>query len=182
MARGRDAVSAHPSTRNKRGYRRCDREGAEPRSSTQGTAAYAERRQQNGGFAQTGRHERAVRGERRFRQPFRLARVARSLRAPFDFARFARESNGGGAGICTRVRKYIPAGIYDAYPLLKFRSRREEAAKYRRKLALENLIIDVQRGRRRPACLNDIQSLAHRLTRVDAHRFLGCESELRVRS
>jgi len=37
--------------------------------------------------------------------------------------------NGGGAGSCTRVRKYIPAGIYDAYPLLKCRSRREEAAR-----------------------------------------------------
>jgi len=24
----------------------------------------------------------------------------------------------GGAGICTRVRKYIPAGLYDAYPPL----------------------------------------------------------------
>jgi hypothetical protein len=35
----------------------------------------------------------------------------------------------GGAGICTRVRKYIPAGIYDAYPPLKCRARREEAAK-----------------------------------------------------
>ena len=31
------------------------------------------------------------------------------------------ESNGGGAGIRTRVRKYILAGIYDAYPLLKSR-------------------------------------------------------------
>jgi len=33
----------------------------------------------------------------------------------------------GGAGICTRVRKYIPAGIYDAYPPLSCRARREEA-------------------------------------------------------
>jgi len=33
-------------------------------------------------------------------------------------ARFARESNGGGAGIRTPVRKYVPAGIYDAYPPL----------------------------------------------------------------
>jgi hypothetical protein len=36
-------------------------------------------------------------------------------------------SYGGGAGICTRVRKYIPAGIYDAYPPLSSRARREEA-------------------------------------------------------
>ena len=36
---------------------------------------------------------------------------------------------GGGAGSCTRVRKYIPAGIYDAYPLLKCRSRRKETAR-----------------------------------------------------
>jgi hypothetical protein len=41
--------------------------------------------------------------------------------------RCARESNGGGAGICTRVRKYILAGIYGAYPPLSCRSRREEA-------------------------------------------------------
>jgi hypothetical protein len=44
-------------------------------------------------------------------------------------ARSARESNGGGAGSCTRVRKYIPAGIYNAYPLLICRPRREEAAR-----------------------------------------------------
>src|SRR5262249_59020690 len=37
--------------------------------------------------------------------------------------------SGGGAGSCTRVRKYIPAGIYDAYPRLKCRARRGEAAK-----------------------------------------------------
>ena len=42
-------------------------------------------------------------------------------------ASVVRESNGGGAGICTRVRKYIPAGIYDAYPPLSCRARREEA-------------------------------------------------------
>ena len=36
---------------------------------------------------------------------------------------------GGGAGIRTRVRKYILAGIYDAYPRLISRSRREDAAK-----------------------------------------------------
>jgi hypothetical protein len=36
---------------------------------------------------------------------------------------------GGGAGSCTRVRKYIPAGIYDAYPPLKCRVRREETEK-----------------------------------------------------
>ena len=28
------------------------------------------------------------------------------------------KKGGGGAGICTRVRKYIPAGLYDAYPPL----------------------------------------------------------------
>ena len=39
------------------------------------------------------------------------------------------ESNGGGGGIRTRVRKHIPAGIYDAYPLLMCRTRREEAAR-----------------------------------------------------
>jgi hypothetical protein len=53
------------------------------------------------------------------------------------------ESNGGGGGIRTRVRKYLPAGIYDAYPLLKCRSRRGEAAKNRRKPTPENLIADV---------------------------------------
>ena len=37
--------------------------------------------------------------------------------------------NIGGAGSCTRVRKYIPAGIYDAYPRLKCRPRREAAAR-----------------------------------------------------
>jgi hypothetical protein len=35
----------------------------------------------------------------------------------------------GGAGIRTRVRKYFPAGIYDAYPRLKSRFRREDPAK-----------------------------------------------------
>jgi primosomal replication protein N len=49
----------------------------------------------------------------------------------------------GGGGIRTRVRKYIPAGIYDAYPLLMCRSRREEAAKNRRKPTPENLAADV---------------------------------------
>jgi hypothetical protein len=39
------------------------------------------------------------------------------------------ESSGGGAGSCTRVRKNIPAGIYDAYPPLMCRTRREEAEK-----------------------------------------------------
>ena len=37
--------------------------------------------------------------------------------------------DGGGAGSCTRVRKYIPAGIYDAYPCLKCRARREDPEK-----------------------------------------------------
>ena len=36
--------------------------------------------------------------------------------------------------------------------------------------------------RQQPACLNDIRSPARRLTGVDAHRCLGCESVLRVRS
>jgi hypothetical protein len=44
-------------------------------------------------------------------------------------SRRAKTKIGGGGGIRTRVRKHIPAGIYDAYPLLKSRSRREEAAK-----------------------------------------------------
>jgi hypothetical protein len=44
-------------------------------------------------------------------------------------ARPSEVEDGGGAGSCTRVRKYIPAGIYDAYPLLKCRARREEAAR-----------------------------------------------------
>jgi len=46
------------------------------------------------------------------------------LSPPFLF-----EEIGGGAGSCTRVRKYIPAGIYDAYPPLICRPRREEAAR-----------------------------------------------------
>jgi hypothetical protein len=50
----------------------------------------------------------------------------------------------GGAGICTRVRKYIPAGIYDAYPLLKSRSRRQEAANKRRKPVPVSLVTDVR--------------------------------------
>jgi hypothetical protein len=64
--------------------------------------------------------------------------INRSLRTPFDLARLTRpamseprlargESNGGGAGIRTPVRKYVPAGIYDAYPPLSCRARREEA-------------------------------------------------------
>jgi hypothetical protein len=69
----------------------------------------------------------------------------------------ARAKSGGG-GIRTRVRKYIPAGIYDAYLLLNCRSRREEAAKNRRKPAPENLIADVRDARRQPAYLNDIYS------------------------
>jgi hypothetical protein len=50
---------------------------------------------------------------------------AGKLRGP----RRAKFEIGGGAGSCTRVRKYIPAGIYDAYPRLKCRSRREGAAR-----------------------------------------------------
>jgi hypothetical protein len=37
-----------------------------------------------------------------------------------------------------------PQECYDAYPLLKSRSRREEAAKNRRKPAPENLVTDVR--------------------------------------
>jgi hypothetical protein len=37
-----------------------------------------------------------------------------------------------------------PAGIYDAYPLLKSHSRRREAAKNRREPAPENLVADVR--------------------------------------
>ncbi len=50
----------------------------------------------------------------------------------------------GGAGICTRVRKYINAGIYDAYPLLWSRFRRRESAKNRRKPAPVSLVTDVR--------------------------------------
>ena len=38
-------------------------------------------------------------------------------------------SRTGGGGIRTRVRKHIPAGIYDAYPRLKCRSPREDTEK-----------------------------------------------------
>ena len=48
--------------------------------------------------------------------------------------------------------------------------------------APKNLAADVRGSRQQPACLNDIRSPARRLTGVDAHRFLGCESELRIRS
>ena len=37
--------------------------------------------------------------------------------------------SGGGGGIRTRVRTYLLAGIYDAYPALKCRTRREETEK-----------------------------------------------------
>ena len=50
----------------------------------------------------------------------------------------------GGAGICTRVRKYILAGIYGAYPLLLSRFRRREAANNRRKPAPDCLIAGVR--------------------------------------
>jgi hypothetical protein len=39
------------------------------------------------------------------------------------------EWSGGGAGSCTRVRKHILAGIYDAYPRLLCRTRREDPEK-----------------------------------------------------
>ena len=69
------------------------------------------------------------------------------------------ESNGGGGGIRTRVRKHIPAGIYDAYPLLKrvapdVKKQRRTARSQPRK----SLAADVRDGRQQPACLNDIQS------------------------
>ncbi len=70
----------------------------------------------------------------------------RIIRTPEESGRpeSARTVKGtGGGGIRTRVRKYIPAGIYDAYPLLLCRSRRGEAAKNRRKPTPENLIADV---------------------------------------
>jgi len=54
--------------------------------------------------------------------------------------------------------------------------------KNRRAPAPKNLAANVRGSRQKPACLNDIRSPARRLTRVDAHRFLGCESELRIGS
>jgi hypothetical protein len=54
---------------------------------------------------------------------------------------------GGGAGIRTRVRKYILAGIYDAYPRLKSRSRREAAARTARSQPQRNLAATVQGNR-----------------------------------
>ena len=62
-------------------------------------------------------------------------------------ARKRGESNGGGAGIRTRVRKYILAGIYDAYPRLKSRSRREAAARTARSQPQRNLAATVQGNR-----------------------------------
>jgi hypothetical protein len=59
-------------------------------------------------------------------------RAGRSRRASDGVGEFEGRSpskENGGAGSCTRVRKYIPAGIYDAYPLLIGRPRREEAAR-----------------------------------------------------
>jgi hypothetical protein len=62
--------------------------------------------------------------------------------------------NGGGAGIRTRVRKYILARIYDAYPLLLSRLQREEAAKNRRKPAPVSLITDVRNNASATSLLN----------------------------
>lgn len=66
--------------------------------------------------------------------------ASRSSQTTVQPSRELRAKAGGGGGIRTRVRKYIPAGIYDAYPLLNCRPRREEAAKNRREPTPENLI------------------------------------------
>ena len=68
-----------------------------------------------------------------------------------------RLKNGGGAGSCTRVRKYILAGIYDAYPLLSV-APGVKKRKNRRAPVPENLAATVQDDRLPPACLNDIRS------------------------
>jgi len=74
-----------------------------------------------------GRRERAQRSEPRDRsEPAK--RRARARVGEFE-GRSPSNNDGGGAGSCTRVRKYIPAGIYDAYPPLKCRTRREETEK-----------------------------------------------------
>jgi hypothetical protein len=54
------------------------------------------------------------------------------------------QRSGGGAGIRTRVRKYILARIYDAYLLLMSRSQRREAAKNRWEPAPGSLIASVR--------------------------------------
>ncbi len=59
----------------------------------------------------------------------------------------SRAKVGGGAGIRTRVRKYILAGIYDAYPRLKSRSRREAAARTARSQPQRSLAATVQGNR-----------------------------------
>jgi hypothetical protein len=58
-----------------------------------------------------------------------MSRVHALAQDTIRLTRCARESNGGGAGIRTPVRKYILTGIYDAYPPLLSRARRGEAAK-----------------------------------------------------
>ena len=65
--------------------------------------------------------------------------------------------SNGGAGICTRVRKYIPAGIYDAYPPLKSRLRRQAAAGTAGSQLQKHLAAIVRSTRWPPAYLNDIR-------------------------
>src|SRR5687768_462164 len=96
--------------------------------------------------------------ERTDRRASPSTRAHLSARSGHHSPRSARESNGGGGGIRTRVRKYIPAGIYDAYPLLESRFRRREAAKNRRKPVPGISLPASATTRRQPACLNDIQS------------------------
>ena len=95
--------------------------------------------------------------------------------------RRARESNGGGAGICTRVRKYIPAGIYDAYPLLKCRSRREEAARTagNQPRKISSLTSEAA-ANNQPAELTSTP--VPQADEDGRSQVLRCESELRVRS
>src|ERR671936_596527 len=87
----------------------------------------------------------------------------------------------GGAGSCTRVRKYIPAGIYDAYPLLDCRSRRREAARTAESQP-QNISPTSSRttGVGQPA---EMTSVPHPQADEDGRsQVLRCESELRIRS
>src|SRR5687767_15772830 len=59
----------------------------------------------------------------------------------------------------TLFRSYIPAGIYDAYPPLNCRSRREEAAKNRRKPTPVNF-------ERSEEHTSELQSLAYLVCRL----------------
>ena len=56
------------------------------------------------------------------------------------------EKNGGGAGSCTRVRKYLHAGIYDAYPPLNV-APGVKGRQNRRAPVPENLAVTVQDDR-----------------------------------